>query len=239
VNSDSDLKLPAILDMPPRPTRRQSIQWVMAAVAASAVPSRLASAEPTVRPGSAAQMQKAANAGPGYGLDPDLLKTYQPGDLWPLTFNETQRRAATALADVIFPKDDLGPAASAVGVVELIDEWISAPYPQQQGDHPLILEALAWLDAESKKRFQKPFAELSTEQHHNLCDEICFPPSAKPEFRRAADCFNCFRGLAASAYYATAEGWKAIGYVGNVALEQFDGPPQEVLDQLGVTQTVR
>ena len=40
------------------------------------------------------------------------------------------------------------------------------------------------------------------------------------------------------AYYSTQEGWKAIGYIGNVPTATFDGPSQEVLDKLGVTQTV-
>jgi hypothetical protein len=42
----------------------------------------------------------------------------------------------------------------------------------------------------------------------------------------------------AGAYYATPAGWKAIGYVGNTPLTSFDGPPAEVLEKLGVTQTV-
>ena len=40
------------------------------------------------------------------------------------------------------------------------------------------------------------------------------------------------------AYYGTPAGWKAIGYVGNTPLASFDGPPQEVLDRVGVQQTV-
>jgi hypothetical protein len=40
------------------------------------------------------------------------------------------------------------------------------------------------------------------------------------------------------AYYAKPEGGKAIGYVGNVPTPTFDGPPKEVLDILGVEETV-
>ena len=56
---------------------------------------------------------------------------------------------------MILPRDQLGPAASEVGVVEMIDEWVSAPYPQQQTDRPVVLEGLAWIEAESRKRFGK------------------------------------------------------------------------------------
>ena len=42
------------------------------------------------------------------------------------------------------------------------------------------------------------------------------------------------RNLCAGGYYSTPEGWKAIGYVGNVPLITFDGPPNEVLEKAGV-----
>ncbi len=175
----------------------------------------------------------------GYGSDPDLTKIYKPGDVWPLTFSPAQHRASAALADVIFPADNLGPAASALRVTDYIDEWVSAPYPAQQHDRPVIIDGLAWIDAESQKRFSKDFADLAAAQQTAICDDICWPADAKPEFRKAADFFVRFRSLAAGAYYGTPEGWKALGYVGNVALATFDGPPPEVLQRLGLEQTVK
>jgi hypothetical protein len=174
-----------------------------------------------------------------YGSDPDLVKMYKPGDVWPLTLSAEERKATAALADLIFPADDLGPAASTLRVADYIDEWVSAPYPAQQNDRPVLLEGIGWLDAEAQKRFTKTFAELSVEQQSAICDDICWPADAKPEFRKAAQFFLLFRGLAAGAYYATPEGWKALVYVGNVALATFDGPPPEVLERLGLEQTVK
>ncbi|MDB5318954.1 MAG: Tat pathway signal protein [Phycisphaerales bacterium] len=167
------------------------------------------------------------------------MEIHQPGDLWPLTFTAAQRKTATALADVILPKDELGPAASSVGVVEMVDEWVSAPYPAQQADRPVILDGLAWIETESTKRFGKLFAALSEAQKHAICDDICFHATAKAEFKKAAGFFSRFRSLCAGAYYGTPEGWRAIGYVGNVPLQSFDGPPAEVLAKLGVVQTVK
>jgi hypothetical protein len=208
-------------------SRREAIQWVMAVSAAAALPR-----------GTFAQTRSPRTAAQGYGVDPNLVKIQPPGSFWPLTFNPSQRRAASVLVDVIIPRDDLGPAVSEVGFPAFIDEWISAPYPDQQKDRPVILEGLAWLEGESQKRFKKGFAELSPAQRHILCDDICFEEPAKPQFKKAALFFSRFRWLCAAAYYATPEGWKAIGYVGNVILEHFDGPPAEVLAKLGVTQTV-
>jgi hypothetical protein len=216
------------LTAPGRISRRVAIQWVMAAVAVSSLPSS----------GIAKPAARAKTYGQGYGGDPDLMRVYKPGFLWPLTFTSAQQAVATALADVILPADEFGPAASTLAVPAMVDEWISAPYPQQQGDKPVILDGLIWMEAESNKRFGKGFVNLNEAQKHAICDDICFSGSAKPQFRKAAEFFNRFRSLCASAYYATPEGWKAIGYVGNVPLPSFDGPPPEVLEKLGITQTV-
>ncbi len=223
------------LGIPDRVSRRAAMQWVMAAVAASTLPTtgKGLPVGRTVTPQEEAATQPALSVG-GYGPDPKLVVTYKPGDLWPLTFTADQRRTVRALADTIIPADRLGPAGSEVGVVEMIDEWISAPYPQQRGDRPVILEGLAWLEVESRGRFTKSFADLTENQKRNICDDICFPATAKPSFKMAAHFFARFRSLSASAYYATPQGWKAIGYVGNVALEKFEGPPPEVLERLGL-----
>lgn len=228
-------------------TRREAMQWVMGAVAASALPNKLraqVAADPskqagkevgrTVTPQEIAAKQPDPT-GAGYGPDPKLVKDYKPGELWPLTFNDPQKHTAAALADTIIPKDVLGPAASEVGVVEMIDEWISAPYPDQRRDRKIVLDGLALLENESLDRFSKRFPALSGEQKHSLCDDICFTPSAKPRLRTLAEFFDKYRDLCASAYYATPPGWQAIGYVGNTPLVEFTGPPPEVLERLGLT----
>jgi hypothetical protein len=228
-------------------TRREAMQWVLAAAGASALPtgsgSTRAFAQEEARRPILTQEDAAKQPDPlypgGYGSDPKLVPPHKPGEYWPLTLDDKQKKIATVLADAIIPADDYGPAASTVGVVAMIDEWISAPYPQQKGDRGPILEGLTWLDAHSMKRFGEPFAGLAPERIEAICDDICYEPSAKDEFKKAASFFNRFRNLCAGAYYATPAGWKAIGYIGNVPLVSFDGPPPEVLAKLGVEQTVK
>src|SRR5215210_8011381 len=87
---------------------------------------------------------------PGIGFDPNLLKKEIP---WPRLLTAAEKRAVTALADLIIPADEFGPAASAVGVPDFIDEWVSAPYDQQIKDRKIIRAGLAWLEGESTKRF--------------------------------------------------------------------------------------
>ncbi len=213
-------------EISPRMDRREAIKWMLTAAASVAVLDRGAFGADAGTP--------AAITAKGYGTDPDLLKTWKAGDAWPLTFTDAQRALAAVLCDVIIPADAQGPAASAVKVPDFIDEWISAPYPGHDADRKTVVEGLAWLDAESQKRFANPFANLIVRQKNAICDDICNLATAKPEFRTGAQFFRRFRDLTAGGYYTTPEGMKDIGYVGNVPLATFDGPPPEVLKKLGL-----
>jgi hypothetical protein len=182
----------------------------------------------------AATLPAAPITAAGYGTDPDLVKTYRPGDVWPLTFTDTQRATAAVLCAVIIPADATSPSAAQLAVHDFIDEWISAPYPDQAGDRPLILDGLAWIDAEAQRRFSRNFAALTGTEQAAICDDICFAEKAAPQFVHAAKCFARFRDLTAGGFYTTPQGMKDIGYIGNMPLATFDGPTPEVLQKLGL-----
>ncbi len=203
--------------------RRASIQWMLAAAASMPLLQQRVWAEAA-----------APAAAMGYGGDPDLKKVYHPGDLWPLTLSRAQRITAAALSDVIIPTDSISPSASSVGVVEFLDEWVSAPYPRQQQDRPVILEGLVWINAEATRRFDKEFAALNELQQRAICDDICDVEKAKPEFKTAAAFFARYRDLTAGGFYTTPQGTNDLKYIGNVPLAKFDGPPPEVLRKIGV-----
>ena len=213
-----------------RLSRREVLKWFAAATAAT----QLDNVESLSFAATPAPIQSSK----GYGTDPDLTQHYEPGDVWPPTLTSAQNRLVTALADLILPADDLGPSASELRVPDFIDEWISAPYPRQQADRGKILLGLEWLEKESHTRFSQGFTTLTELQMSAIVDDICWPADAKPKDKKAAGFFQTFRNIAAGAYYATEPGWKAIGYVGNVPLPAFNGPPPEVLALLGVKQTV-
>ena len=204
--------------------RRSTLKWMLAASAAMPLLARRALGE-----GSVAMQQPQ-----GYGTDPDLTKIYHPGELWPLTLTAAQRRTAAALCDVIIPADASSQSASSVGVVEFLDEWVSAPYPAQREDRPLILEGLLWMDAQANRRFAKGFVALSAAQQHTICDDICHEKTALPQFAAAAKFFARYRDLTAGGFYSSPEGRKDLGYMGNVPLSKFSGPPAELLRKLGL-----
>ncbi len=178
---------------------------------------------------SAMEMPAFAQTPMGIGRDPNLLKKEIP---WPLVLTEAEMKTAKVLADLIIPADDNGPAASAVDVAGFINEWVSAPYEQQQADLKIVRDGLAWLDGYAGKKFGKPFAELPEQSQLAILDEIV--GEGTEARKQGFNFFKIFRGLAAGGYYSTPVGWKAIGYIGNVPMAEFPGPPPEVLKHLGL-----
>lgn len=163
--------------------------------------------------------------------DPDLLN---PKITWEMQLTAAEMTTLTALCDVIIPADDTSPSASKVGVPAYINEYVSAPSDWYKRALVQVRGGLAWINVESAKRFGKAFHEITDAQRTAICDDICYAPKAKPEFKQAAKFFDRVRDLTAEGFYTTDEGMKDIGYVGNVALPKFDGPPPDVLKHLGL-----
>lgn len=206
--------------------RRTTLAWLTAALSALPESARGTGLEGTQWPSVALKPVTAR----GYGVDPDLSDPKVP---WPLTLTEVELKAATALCDTILPADGTASAASAVGVPAFIDEWVSAPYPQQQIDRKLIVAGLAWIDAESVRRSTKPFAASTSEQRAAICDDIAFKARVRPGYEQPAKFFALLRQLTLGAYYATAEGWQQIGYMGNTPGQgPYPGPTPEALAHL-------
>ncbi|HTO03465.1 MAG TPA: gluconate 2-dehydrogenase subunit 3 family protein [Opitutus sp.] len=214
----NDLELPRI-------DRRTAIKWIVTASASLAIAPHWS---------MAADAGTAIDYGAGYGTDPDLIKSYNPGDIWPLTLTSAQRQTVAALCDVIIPADAKSPSASAVGVHDFIDEWISAPYPGNVADRKVILDGLVWLEAESQKRFGLRFVNAIGRQKSAICDDICFEEKSATAFKEPSRFFARFRNLTAGGFYTTPEGMKDIGYIGNVPLDKFEGPPADLIKKLGL-----
>jgi hypothetical protein len=218
--------------------RRTTIKWIMAA--AAAVPAlrspRARAYSVGLDPGAnePAGVERFVPTVHGYGPDPDLLKRYEKGAFWPLTLSAEQRQLAASLSDLIIPADEHSPSASSVGVVDFIDEWVSAPYPPQREDREIVLAGLLWIDGEARRRFHQAFAALDDHGQRAICDPICDASRARGELREAAHFFARYRDLTAGGFYTTPAGRADIQYIGNVPLKQFNGPPIELLKRLGL-----
>lgn len=167
----------------------------------------------------------------GTPTDPDLLA---PVVTWDLVLTTEELEMAAVLADVIVPADDRSPAASAVGVPAYVNEFLSAPGHEEL--LTLVRGGFAWLNRAARERFgAAAFAALPEERKRQICDEIRHEPAAPSHLKTQARFFDLFRDMVSTGFWTTDEGMRDLGYVGNVPLPAFDGPPQEVLDRLGLS----
>ena len=166
----------------------------------------------------------------GTPTDPDMLAPVVP---WDMVLTDEEMRLVSALADVIIPADDRSPAASAVGVAEYVNEFVSAP--GHEDSLTALRGGLAWLNRTARERFDVvDFPALPLAQKHEICDQVCFEPDAPADLKPQARFFDQFRDMVSTGFWTTEEGMRDIGYVGNIPLPSFDGPPPEVLERLGL-----
>lgn len=165
--------------------------------------------------GSAPVIAQGAVAPKGYGTDPKLIGGMAAP--WPRTLTAEQLKAITAICDWLLPAEGDAPAASAIGVHELIDEWVSAPYPDQQADRTTILAGLDDLDLRARAAGARSFAAAEPAVRQALLEAL-----APTTFTRK------IRQLIIGGYYTTEAGFKDIGYIGNQALEAYPPASDEV-----------
>lgn len=213
--------------------RRRALQVLAMAAMAPALPGAAPAMPAPDEPVTLLEEEAQAAAGGPRGTpsDPDLLR---PKITWTNKLSAAELVTLTALCDMIIPADAKSPSASAVGVPAYINHWVSAPYDGNQRELIRVRGGLAWLNTESRKRFGKTFARATNAERTQICDEICFLPKAKEEHKAAARFFDRVRDLTAEGFYTTDAGMRDIGYVGNVAMPTFDGPPPAVLKHLGL-----
>lgn len=211
--------------------RRTTIKWLAATMAAAytgcSSDEKYLGDEIPARNGASLLGLAAKPDGIAYGGDPDRMNPIVP---WAKTMTEAQLRITAALCDVILPEDERSPAASAVGVPDFIDEWVSAPYRQQQDDRTLILRGLDLLERQSRERFGSSFAAAPEQQKEELVAAIAgATPPDRSEF------FGRFRYLAVGAFYTTEAGMADVGYIGNVPISgDYPGPSEEAMAHLAV-----
>lgn len=163
---------------------------------------------------------------------------------WPRTLTKQQLNLVAVLSDILVPRDGINPSATEVKVPEVIDEWVSAPYPNQQVDRVDFLHGFSWLDDESQLRFNKTFVEISHQHQLAIIDDIAYNiDEIAIQFKQMASVFSRFRKLVLAAYFCSPEGTKDLGYVGNVPISgDYPGPSDkamhhlnQLLDQLGLS----
>lgn len=143
----------------------------------------------------------------GYGTDPNLVEPAKAP--WPRILTPDQLQTAAILADYILPASATAPSASALGIPDFIDEWVSAPYPDQVASRARIVPGLKDLGRKVLKAGAADRAAALKALH-------------------GTPFFIAFRKLTIGAYYTTKEGFQDIGYIGNVARVSDPGPSDAV-----------
>lgn len=188
--------------------RRTAMRWTASVAAAFS--------------GSAAfgALPQGAPEAKGYGVDPKLIDATVP---WPRICTPAQRQAIALICDHILPASDDAPAATAIGLHEFIDEWVSAPYPQQVADRALIFAGLFKMDDRARAAGASSFAGGDPAIQLLVLDGLA---------KEDSQFFSRIRALVIGGYYTTEVGFKDIGYIGNQALDSYPGPSRAVLDLL-------
>jgi hypothetical protein len=197
----------------PKVNRRTTLKWISACAGYTTIPGALADAQD-------ASKSSPAPARAGYGTDPKLIDPVVP---WQRTMTERELLLTAVFSDLLLPATATAPAPSAIGVPDYVDEWVSAPYPEQQADRPLVLGGLAWLDDEARRRWQHGFVEVTDPERKQILDDVVGSGVVAANWRGF---FFRLRVLVISAYYTTQPGFDDIGYVGNKPLDNYPAPTE-------------
>ncbi len=215
-------------------SRRESVKWMMAAVAVAGggwantaeaqVSLPAAPVLPPVAPWPTLILPPVTAL--GYGTDPDTMAPSAP---WPLTLAAGHRALLNTLGDLILPADEVSKGAGQCDIAAFFDEWVSAPYPDQVIDRPKLISLLLWLDAQSRLMSGHDFTHTDESLQSSLVDAV-LSGAAPPE---AVDAFVRFRGLMIFGYYSLPENLAAAGMEPETAIVgDYPGPSDAAMQHL-------
>ena len=163
------------------------------------------------------RLQLPVVTAPGYGTDPDLIFPSVP---WPNILSPGELEMLTQVGEVLLP------GATRAGVPQVLSEWLSAPYPNQQADRQLIQPGLVWMAARhaAGSSVQALVGQLIERADSGEPGDVSVQYMAR------------LRSLVTGAYFSSPEGVAELGYSGNQPiLGEYPGPSaaaQAHLEQL-------
>jgi hypothetical protein len=151
-------------------------------------------------------------------------------DFVPQFFTAHEYATVRVLAELVIPRDGRSGGALDAGVPEFMDFILAENAGMQAG----FRDGLAWLNAESQKRFGREFVDVADVERRAILDDIAWPGRAKSAHAQGAAFFNRFRDLTASGFFSSRIGVEDLSYIGNTVVTEWRGCPPEALDKLGV-----
>jgi gluconate 2-dehydrogenase gamma chain len=191
--------------------RRKALQMIAAVPAAAAMPA-------IVLPD---WIEKAARA---------AHQAILAGNYAPEFFTPAEWDVVRILVDLIIPRDERFGGANDAGVPEFMD-FTLVDRPSNQ---PWMRDGLAWIDAESVRRFNVGFTYTNDAERAQLLDAIAFPARAAADVQTGVEFFNRFRDLTATGYFSSRVGVEYLGYIGNAFNPGWSGCGAAAERHLGV-----
>jgi gluconate 2-dehydrogenase gamma chain len=151
----------------------------------------------------------------------------------PQFFTPHEFATVTLLADLVIPADERSGGASDAGVPAYID--FALREVEEETMRLAMRGGLAWLDAESGRRFGRTFVDAAPAQRIAILDDIAWPARVAPGLANGAAFFSDFRDLVATAFWSSRSGVRDLQYQGNLALPEWTGCPDAALRKLGVS----
>lgn len=149
----------------------------------------------------------------------------------PKFFTAAEFRTVRILADMIIPRDERSGSATDAGVPEFID-FMMIDRPDNQ---KWMRDGLVWLDAQSRTRNSKAFADAKATERAAILDEIAWPARAPASLAAGVSFFNRFRDFTASGFWSSRIGTNDLRYIGNKFVPVWNGCPPAALNKLGVS----
>lgn len=179
-----------------------------------------------------APLAGAAGAVPAAAV-PRTQPTPPPQSQQPRFFTPHELAVATVLADLILPADERSGSASSAGTLEFIDFMLTEP--GQENARVAVRGGLAWMDAESRRRYAgRAFLEITEPERTAILDDIAWPARARREMSHGVAFFSRFRDMVASGFWSSRTGVQDLRYTGNVPVPEWRGCSPEALAKLGV-----
>jgi len=143
-------------------------------------------------------------------------------------FNEHEFKTLQSLSNWIIPPDERSKGGIEAGAAEFIDVIAT----EDEKLRAAFTGGLAWLDYEMRTRHGKTFLECTAAQQQQMLDLIAWRDKAPKELAPGVAFFVLMRGWTVDAFYSSKAGVEDLGYVGNTAVAEFQGCPEEVVKKL-------
>jgi hypothetical protein len=153
----------------------------------------------------------------------------------PQFFTPREWETVRLLCDMILPSDPRSGSATEAGVPEFIDFLMAEGDDERDERRRTAMRGgLAWMDTQCREQFGHDFVDCSDAERRAQLDRIAWPAKAPAELSHGVEFFTSFRNLTASGFWSSKMGIEDLRYIGNTAVSEWRGCPQEQLDRLGV-----